>query len=87
MISTHAPLAGRDAKKFVVSIHTEISTHAPLAGRDRLAPCTKYSAINFNPRAPCGARRRGNGRIGAGRRISTHAPLAGRDWLPFQWLQ
>ena len=34
MISTHAPLAGRDAKKFVVSIHTEISTHAPLAGRD-----------------------------------------------------
>ena len=33
-ISTHAPLAGRDAEKFSIAIAAEISTHAPLAGRD-----------------------------------------------------
>ena len=35
MISTHAPLAGRDAQFSESSrIAVEISTHAPLAGRD-----------------------------------------------------
>ena len=34
--------------------------------------------MNFNPRAPCGARRRGQ-TVGLLQRISTHAPLAGRD--------
>ena len=34
-ISTHAPLAGRDERKFsVVVFDLCISTHAPLAGRD-----------------------------------------------------
>ena len=33
-----------------------ISTHAPLAGRDRHARTAIWTAKNFNPRAPCGAR-------------------------------
>ena len=33
-ISTHAPLAGRDAGKVVYHPQVRISTHAPLAGRD-----------------------------------------------------
>ena len=56
-ISTHAPLAGRDALTVNLWYYTEsISTHAPLAGRDvRWMACFVLSA-NFNPRAPCGAR-------------------------------
>ena len=33
-ISTHAPLAGRDAPDPRLSGYVPISTHAPLAGRD-----------------------------------------------------
>ena len=59
-----------------------ISTHAPLAGRDdgaeRLIPS---KSLNFNPRAPCGARRDLARGAGPGMRISTHAPLAGRDGI------
>ena len=59
-ISTHAPLAGRDRHP---SRHPPpakaISTHAPLAGRDDLI-CDEHNYLtsDFNPRAPCGARRR-----------------------------
>ena len=36
MISTHAPLAGRDRNhKWDDATGQEISTHAPLAGRDK----------------------------------------------------
>ena len=34
IISTHAPLAGRDADDECVIRYEIISTHAPLAGRD-----------------------------------------------------
>ena len=57
----------------------EISIHAPHAGRDT-AFRSMYSAIvNFNPRAPCGARpvRRACGAYQL--RISIHAPREGRD--------
>ena len=35
--------------------------------------------MDFNPRAPCGARRHGCRYGQPDRTISTHAPLAGRD--------
>ena len=56
-----------------------ISTHAPLAGRDQHHTLVGCSARNFNPRAPCGARRICLAVYAAKIRISTHAPLAGRD--------
>ena len=56
-----------------------ISIHAPRAGRDHALSVLRVVRINFNPRAPCGARL---GSVGAGRQtlvISIHAPRAGRD--------
>ena len=35
-----------------------ISIHAPRVGRDTSLPCRRMSRRHFNPRAPCGARRR-----------------------------
>ena len=59
IISTHAPLAGRDNWGYELICHPMvISTHAPLAGRDRKPLCMVQQQKNFNPRAPCGARRR-----------------------------
>ena len=57
-----------------------ISIHAPRAGRDwamtlKNAPQSK----NFNPRAPCGARRGAQRQRVPGAAISIHAPRAGRD--------
>ena len=57
LISTHAPLAGRDAAHRHGFVVVDISTHAPLAGRDFLLPVHESNYSHFNPRAPCGARR------------------------------
>ena len=78
-ISTHAPLAGRDALDGRVALHEGISTHAPLAGRDRTESGSPAAERNFNPRAPCGARLFNRGVDLVFLKISTHAPLAGRD--------
>ena len=59
LISTHAPLAGRDSyTRNQIINKSEISTHAPLAGRDAMAQEVNAINENFNPRAPCGARRK-----------------------------
>ena len=57
-ISTHAPLAGRDGVVAHIAESPAISTHAPLAGRDAAASSLLPFFFDFNPRAPCGARRR-----------------------------
>ena len=57
LISTHAPLAGRDLSTYARYIAgIDISTHAPLAGRDWRACRRPHARADFNPRAPCGAR-------------------------------
>ena len=56
-ISIHAPLAGRDAHGRRDAAGGRISIHAPLAGRDCSPVSFTLAAKNFNPRAPCGARR------------------------------
>ena len=56
LISTHAPLAGRDHNAVDRSHNVLISTHAPLAGRDFWGRLHRGCLTNFNPRAPCGAR-------------------------------
>ena len=55
-ISTHAPLAGRDIMDWFGDTFFIISTHAPLAGRDCDLARTSIQSLDFNPRAPCGAR-------------------------------
>ena len=41
-----------------MSLEESISTHAPLAGRDPDCGSRPRRGVNFNPRAPCGARLR-----------------------------
>ena len=55
-ISIHAPLAGRDAPASQSTSAARISIHAPLAGRDCNSWNQLFSKLDFNPRAPCGAR-------------------------------
>ena len=57
-ISIHAPRVGRDRGGRDDKPLQHISIHAPRVGRDAIA-LTSYSKAktNFNPRAPCGARR------------------------------
>ena len=74
LISTHAPLAGRDVDRPLSgTARPDISTHAPLAGRDVEGDTDEDALIHFNPRAPCGARRRDPR---AGRRSSYFNPRA-----------
>ena len=57
-ISIHAPHAGRDEVGAGGLLRGNISIHAPHAGRDLCADFAQRELItNFNPRAPCGARR------------------------------
>ena len=73
------PLRGATPHVLQVSGVGCISTHAPLAGRDITNLCRTLLRMDFNPRAPCGARhQQGNYRLCVNL-ISTHAPLAGRD--------
>ena len=92
-ISIHAPRAGRDYGKaygaFYAGRDTKmghtytpkqtISIHAPRAGRDHGKMPILMRYIDFNPRAPRGARPAQACRRGRASSISIHAPRAGRD--------
>ena len=52
LISTHAPLAGRDSEALLLFLHGGISTHAPLAGRDRNALAGLRNRTLFQPTRP-----------------------------------
>ena len=78
-ISTHAPLAGRDYSFSTKLLSVGLfQPPPPLRGA---TPSTARNSLlgDFNPRAPCGARRLRAGRCNLRQLISTHAPLAGRD--------
>ena len=51
------PLRGATYRLLRPTRDIAISIHAPLAGRDSLRPACFILPPNFNPRAPCGARR------------------------------
>ena len=57
-ISIHAPRVGRDDKDDGRHPRPHISIHAPRVGRDLASDRRKTRRADFNPRAPCGARRR-----------------------------
>ena len=79
LISTHAPLAGRDRGKGCTLLDSEnFNPRAPCGARLQLKP-QLFDFLDFNPRAPCGARRFSNDGFTIKICISTHAPLAGRD--------
>ena len=82
LISIHAPRAGRDDLPILpLQDRAKISIHAPRAGRDRrLLRLMLRVAIDFNPRAPCGARQSFYFAPFVVSHISIHAPRAGRDY-------
>ena len=56
-ISIHAPRVGRDRLRTAGRSAGRISIHAPRVGRDGVPREALLLQVNFNPRAPCGARR------------------------------
>ena len=58
LISIHAPLAGCDCCVMDKNAGGAISIHAPLAGCDRVWQTAITRPMHFNPRTPCGVRRR-----------------------------
>ena len=56
-ISIHAPRVGRDISLPASPGGPRISIHAPRVGRDKLRRAVRRCKADFNPRAPCGARR------------------------------
>ena len=81
-ISIHAPRAGRDMEPSKLAMAPlVISIHAPRAGRDLFFFLNVSQLVNFNPRAPCGARLRDAVAATPEGEISIHAPRAGRDFM------
>ena len=80
LISTHAPLAGRDFYQppFLRWELLDFNPRAPCGARPAIRGRSRPTSGHFNPRAPCGARRH-QPRQRDRKPISTHAPLAGRD--------
>ena len=78
-VSIHAPRAGRDLSQSEAVQLSSVSIHAPRAGRDTSPSTPTTASPCFNPRAPCGARRRRIRYDAADRGVSIHAPRAGRD--------
>ena len=79
-ISIHAPLAGCDRTRAFWGRESAIfqSTH-PLRGATHFYGKTLAEAKHFNPRTPCGVRRRRRRAYRDLWPISIHAPLAGCD--------
>ena len=76
-ISIHAPHAGRDRPAGRLPYDHVISIHAPHAGRDGRPSSTTFFGRNFNPRAPCGARRRTRPRLSLDRTFQSTRPMRG----------
>ena len=80
VISTHAPLAGRDWLCSSWSLGWGyFNPRAPCGARLAATCVTDAGRSYFNPRAPCGARHTDGVTVYSVLYISTHAPLAGRD--------
>ena len=82
-ISTHAPLAGRDASRPLQPMkRNSISTHAPLAGRDRPGACRSHDGTVFQPTRPLrGATRFLAGLQGLRHDFNPRAPCGARQRL------
>ena len=80
VISTHAPLAGRDNDSQVIFALHLISTHAPLAGRDQKASQGLHSKTRFQPTRPLrGATNILRGRLRSRSNFNPRAPCGARQ--------
>ena len=76
---------GATGVNFGAFFFLSISIHAPRVGCDTMTRCGSRAGLHFNPRTPCGVRRRErqNKRVFA--IISIHAPRVGCDVRPTLW--
>ena len=77
-ISIHVPREGHDNQHIFDGRSVSISIHVPREGHDKTAPIALPIALDFNPRAPRGARPK-DGASGKGLTISIHVPREGHD--------
>ena len=83
-ISIHAPRAGSDdASGSTTKTRNAFQSTLPVRGATRQYGVTQGSRTNFNPRSPCGERRRKRGEPKSVCLISIHAPRAGSDRYTF----
>lgn len=74
-----APRGGRDANPPADYDVNPISTRAPRTGRDRIFTAILSTKADFNPRAPCGARRQTNCNIRPLDDFNPRAPCGARQ--------
>ena len=74
--STH-PLRGATLVLYLTYYVVVISIHAPLAGCDTLSVYLAIRSYNFNPRTPCGVRRKVQSNIRGRRQFQSTHPLRG----------
>ena len=79
MISIHVPREGHDKKIIVAGSLVLISIHVPREGHDYAFAPFAAMPVNFNPRAPRGARHPGASRCSWADAISIHVPREGHD--------
>ena len=72
------PLRGATRTHVKLGHNGGISTHAPLAGRDACRASRSPQGNDFNPRAPCGARRSSSRSIGTIANFNPRAPCGAR---------
>ena len=71
------PVWGATSSFTSSSLLSDISIHAPRVGRDNFFPKMIIVTQNFNPRAPCGARRRKWASLGRPQRFQSTRPVWG----------
>ena len=80
------PLRGATFLDIQPYIQLFISIHAPLAGSDDWCRSVDHNEIYFNPRSPCGERRRGRSPNAACRYFNPRSPCGERQTEPRQLL-
>ena len=82
VISIHAPRVGRDSKSHSPFLRVGLfQSTRPVWGATTFEQAFGEVEVNFNPRAPCGARHTLPRMIGNALVISIHAPRVGRDLI------
>ena len=78
------PVWGATITNWIFDTNARFQSTRPVWGATVLQHLQKVVHAYFNPRAPCGARRRHRDRKNGILRISIHAPRVGRDPLHFK---
>ena len=76
------PMRGATGALFILHLQKIISIHAPHAGRDSKGTARTFTASDFNPRAPCGARRNPAADRGSDGEFQSTRPMRGATPMP-----